>query len=230
MIHGNGTGSIIGSAHFLVSYGESLDILNQGIHAGTSDKGKTAVLPGSCKGLSGSRRGKGGPKPLEKWKPPPPGWVKLNIDAGFCSSSDMAGTGVVVRDPDGKVLLTAWQFLRHCGSPEEAEADACLQELILLMEWIKQPTCFESDCLGLIKAMGANLTPRSDWAGIIAEIQATRNLLSGSTIGHVCREANKVAHELAQRAMKNQVCVVMRLNAPDCVRCQLEEKGSRGCV
>jgi hypothetical protein len=93
MIHGTGTGSIIGSANFLVSYGESLDIASRGIKAsGAADKGKVVVLPRSRQGRAEPRRGKGRSMLPEKWKPPPPGWVKLNTDAGFGPNSGMAGT------------------------------------------------------------------------------------------------------------------------------------------
>jgi hypothetical protein len=45
------------------------------------------------------------PKP--KWEPPPIGWVKVNTDAGFCLDPGLASAGIVVRDSDGKILLTA---------------------------------------------------------------------------------------------------------------------------
>jgi hypothetical protein len=69
----------------------------------------------------------------------------------------------------GKVLLAAWRF---CGSLEEAEAEAGLQGLRLVAEWIKQPTCLEADYLTLIKAISASQAPRSVWAGVIVEIRA----------------------------------------------------------
>jgi hypothetical protein len=54
---------------------------------------------------------------------------------------------------DGQALLTAWRSLRHCGSPKEAEAEACLEGMRLVTEWIQQPTCVESDCLSLTNAL-----------------------------------------------------------------------------
>jgi hypothetical protein len=225
VIHGKGTESIKGFVSFLVSYGESLEIASYGtLASGAGDKEKAKMFPESKEGRSDPRKRKDSTMSPEKWKPPPPGWVKLNTDAGFCASSSMAGTSAVVRDSKGKVLLTAWQFLRHCGSPEEAEA--CLQGLRLVLEWIKHPTCIEADCLSLIKALETSHAPRSGWAGVIEEIQAARNLLPGSTISHARREVNKVAHELAQRAMKNQECEVMRQHAPECVRRQIVIKAN----
>jgi ribonuclease HI len=61
--------------------------------------------------------------------------MKLNTDAGFYPNTGAASVGVVARDADGKkVLLTAWRSLRQCGSSEEAEAEACLQGLRLMVE------------------------------------------------------------------------------------------------
>jgi hypothetical protein len=42
------------------------------------------------------------------------------------------------------------------------------------------------------------------------------------------REANKVAHELAQRAMKKQEYVVTRLNAPECIQRQIVIEAAEG--
>jgi hypothetical protein len=46
----------------------------------------------------------------------------------------MASTRVVVRDPNEQVMLTTWIWLRHCGTLEEAEAEACLQAIRLASE------------------------------------------------------------------------------------------------
>jgi hypothetical protein len=52
----------------------------------------------------------------------------------------MASAGVVARDHDGTVLLTAWKVLRNCNSREEAEAEPCLHELRLAVDWLRQLT------------------------------------------------------------------------------------------
>jgi hypothetical protein len=41
------------------------------------------------------------------------------------------------------------------------------------------------------------------------EIRAATQLLSDCKMNHVRREANEVAHDLAQRALKQRECVVM---------------------
>jgi hypothetical protein len=37
-------------------------------------------------------------------------------------------------------MMTDWKVPRGCGSPEQAEAEACLQGLCLTEKWIRQPT------------------------------------------------------------------------------------------
>jgi hypothetical protein len=222
-VHGEGAGSITGSAHFLVSYWESLQSANQNYQVQTSVKGKEVVGYNVFRAPQAHEPDEAALGKKEVWKPPPEGWVTINTGAGFCKQSGIAGTGIVVRDQAGRVLLTAWRFIRYCGSPE-----ACLQGVRLAAEWVRLPARVESDCLALIKAVDASPSSRSAWAGIVDEIRAARNLLPECTMNHIRREANKVAHGLAQRAMSRRECVVMRHAAPDCVRNQLDVEAVQG--
>jgi ribonuclease HI len=185
IIHGKRLATVKGSAEFLVSYASSLKICND----------------------------IGGQEP-QCWGPPPEGWVKLSTDAGFCHLIGQASTGIVVRDSNGSMLLSAWRSIRHGGGADQAEAEACLQGIRLVTEWIKQPVCVESDCANLIQAISQKEEDRSRWAGIIKEIQATGDILPGCRFSHIKREANQVAHELCQRALRNQQAVVMRFRVP----------------
>jgi ribonuclease HI len=174
---------------------------------------------------------------MQKWEPPPRGWVKLNTpprgwvklntDAAFCHETGAAGTGIIIRDAEGSVLLAAWRALRGCGSPEQAEAEACLEGLRLTAEWIRQPTWVETDCQNLVNDIQRPSNARSRLAGILAEIQAMRNILPECNFRHVRRGSNEVAHGLARRDSIHQECVVMRLNAPSFVR-ELIQRGAAG--
>jgi hypothetical protein len=154
-VHGEGTGSITGSAHFLVSYWESLQSANQNYQVQISEKGKEVVGYNVSRAPQAHEPDEAALGKKEVWKPPPEGWVTINTDAGFCKQSGIAGTGIVVRDQAGRVLLTAWRFISYGGSPEVAEAEACLQGIRLAAEWVRLPARVESDCLALIKAADA---------------------------------------------------------------------------
>ncbi|KAI0508042.1 hypothetical protein KFK09_014176 [Dendrobium nobile] len=41
---------------------------------------------------------------LDRWYPPPPGWIKLNVDASLLKSYK-AGAGGVIRDCKGRFIL-----------------------------------------------------------------------------------------------------------------------------
>jgi ribonuclease HI len=224
MVHGKGTASVTGSVKFLLSYSESLGLMHkpETYRVDVKGKGKVFVdnLASRCESASTATSSGN----QQRWTAPPVGWVKLNTDAGFCVNTGAASAGIAVRDAEGSVLLTSWRTLRRCGSPEEAEAEACLEGLRLTAEWVRQPTYVESDCLNLIHALRKTAESRSSWEGIITEAKAICRLLPGVYFQHIRREANRVAHELSQFAMTQQQCVVMRLNAPECVKGILEKE------
>lgn len=58
---------------------------------------------------------------MSKWKPPPEGWVKLNVDGAFSAAIGAASIGVIVRDWKGEIL-SAWRVINHGVEAEEIEA------------------------------------------------------------------------------------------------------------
>jgi hypothetical protein len=189
------------SVGFLVNYYESLIQAETGPQRKEDDKrkGKAAMVTTST-----PENTEGALKPKERWVVPQGGWVKVNTDAGFCPLSVRASTGVVIRDDTGKVFLTAWKSLGHCASPEEAEAEAYLQGVRLVAEWVGKPMYAELDCLSLVRVVQVEHEARSTWAGVIYEIKRVGNLLPDCRYTHVCREANMVAHMLASHALRSQ--------------------------
>jgi hypothetical protein len=111
-----------------------------------------------------------------------------NVDASFCQNSEIASIGVLVRDHLGQVILSSWRFLEHVASAEEAEALACLEGTRLAVNWIRQPTVVESDCLSLTKTIQAPVQNRASWAGIIKETKDLSLLLPDCCFMHVRRE------------------------------------------
>jgi hypothetical protein len=58
--------------------------------------------------------------------------------------------------------------------------------------------------------------------------QGVKRLLLECTTRHVHRDANKIAHMLAQMALQSRECVAMRLNAPEFVRRQVDVEALEG--
>jgi hypothetical protein len=94
-----------------------------------------------------------GMKRKAAWSAPPQRWIKINTDDSFWPQIGSASIRVVAQGQKGDMFLTAWRFLQHYGSPKEAEAEACLKGICLGVEWMRQPTCAETDCSGLVKAL-----------------------------------------------------------------------------
>jgi len=60
------------------------------------------------------------------WTPPPLGWIKLNVDAGFDPITRQAGLGFVAWNHLSGVVLSGWTSNHLCSSVEEAENLAAL--------------------------------------------------------------------------------------------------------
>jgi ribonuclease HI len=175
--------SVEGSVAFLLSYAESLDLISHQVAFDDNGKGKGKIgLANPALDGNSNRTVK-----AAQWNPPPHGWIKVNSDAGFCKDTGTAGCGVVARNEDGEVILTAW----HCGSPEQAEA--CLDAVRLASEWIRQPICLESDCSVIVNAIKMNDSSRACWAGTTAGLWRSADycLIARSPIRDD-REGNRV--------------------------------------
>ncbi|GJN39711.1 hypothetical protein PR202_gb28846 [Eleusine coracana subsp. coracana] len=107
--------------------------------------------------------------------------------------------------------------MRSCYSVEEAEAEACLEGVRLTAEWVREPAIVEADCSTLIQSLVGTGQTREGWRGIRQEIQAASELLPECMFRKVSRNANRVAHALAKRAMSKGEFVVKRFGYPPCV-------------
>jgi hypothetical protein len=76
----------------------------------------------------------------------------LATDGAYCHRTGKASVGVVASDNNDGVPLSASRTIHHCGSPEEAEAEALLEGLRLASEWLRNlPVYAESDCSNLVR-------------------------------------------------------------------------------
>jgi hypothetical protein len=175
--------SVMGSANFLTSYSDSLQIESSIQQAGPTEKGKGKVA------RPGKMNTGGDPVEEPRTRGSPHGWIKVNTDAGFCADTGETSAGVAIRDATGKILLTAWQMMRRCASVEEAEAEACLRGIRLTAEWAGQPAIIETDCSTIISSLRAEPGDRASWDGILKDIRAACGLLPNFKFESVKREA-----------------------------------------
>ncbi|PPD84526.1 hypothetical protein GOBAR_DD18535 [Gossypium barbadense] len=60
-----------------------------------------------------------------RWKRPQGGFIKINFDGAFNKSQNRSASGVVVRDSEGKILLSCTEIHENILSAFAAEAIAC---------------------------------------------------------------------------------------------------------
>nr|AAP52440.2 hypothetical protein LOC_Os10g10060 [Oryza sativa Japonica Group] len=80
--------------------------------------------------------------------------------------------GIVIRDHECNVLLSAWSVMRYCTSAEEVEATACRDVMVLIKlanEWIKMPLILETDCANVSSVLKATEEDRSQLWNIFQE-------------------------------------------------------------
>ena len=67
-----------------------------------------------------------------KWKPPPAGFVKINVDAAFKVESQQGATGVVIRDENGHVLVAKCKWYDSIPNILTVEAYAARDGAVLM--------------------------------------------------------------------------------------------------
>jgi ribonuclease HI len=195
VVHNKPAPTVEASRRFLCSYLESLLTIKQFPNADAA-KGKTVVSWGK------EERWKRRPsveavKAKQPWRKPSEGKMKMNVDGSFCASSEQGGTGAVLRDEKGSIIVSACRFLQTCRSPLEAELEACLDGIVLSLAWSTQPCVVETDCAEALKLISAVGVDRSPFTGIIQEIKGLLANSSTIELEGVSRDQNSVSHLLA---------------------------------
>ncbi|TXG50387.1 hypothetical protein EZV62_022911 [Acer yangbiense] len=135
------------------------------------------------------------------WKTPKRGEFKINCDASFQLRSGKAGVGVIIRDYKGSAIAARSSPVLCCSSVEMLEAQACLEGIHLAIDIGVSGVIIESDAASVIQLLSDQTVPRTELGAIIhtsLALGASVNLLSYVAVR---REANSVAHCIAQHAL-----------------------------
>ncbi|XP_062020826.1 uncharacterized protein LOC133737239 [Rosa rugosa] len=120
---------------------------------------------------------------VPKWKKPPMGFVKLNVDAAFDQASGHSGLGGVFREHDGAFL----HGFRHSIT-------------MLAIENNLAPLIVETDCLDLVSPLASAALDWSELGFLLEDLRALLHKALEARVLKVGRQANGVAHVLAQEA------------------------------
>jgi ribonuclease HI len=195
IVHGDGKASVSASVTYLVSYQLSFSKTMENPSNNSSTTGSVGVCP---------------------WTAPPEGSIIVNVDAGWDSTSKNAVLGIIVRDHNGKAILSEWRFIIACATAEEAEMLAFIAGLKHLIDLGRWPAIIESDCLRVIQTVASNSTDYSGGWALFEEARELLRVYQDISISKVDRVNNGIAHVLAHLG-KSGYSELLRDSTPSCV-------------
>lgn len=135
-----------------------------------------------------------------RWRPPPIDWLKCNFDSGYKQGQSFTNTGWVIRNSDGKILLTGCAKLRSANSPLQAEALGFLHVLQVTWSQGMRRICFESDNKELTSLIN-KCEDHSQIGTLLQDIRYWMAKLPLASLAHVNRERNSAADKMAHQAL-----------------------------
>jgi ribonuclease HI len=131
-----------------------------------------------------------------KWLPPPPGHVKVNVDAAVSKNFPAAAISAVARDEGGQFLGASVVVLQGVSDPESLEAMACREGLALSADLLVQRIRVASDCLNVIRSIAGE--GKGLYGHVVQELWARRSGFQVCQFVHEGRRSNGDAHCLAR--------------------------------
>ncbi|XP_030477880.1 uncharacterized protein LOC115694918 [Cannabis sativa] len=132
------------------------------------------------------------------WTKPADGMIKINVDEATFDANNSFGTGFIVRDFKGAVILASSTFSTGFSNAPFAEIISIKEAL----SWIKDSNLsnvvIETDCLTAVQALQSRIDMPSMFGIVVKDCKVLLSSLFNVTISHVKRSANKAAHYLAR--------------------------------
>ncbi|KAK8704879.1 hypothetical protein V6N13_048491 [Hibiscus sabdariffa] len=142
--------------------------------------------------------------PPPRWRPPPTGTIKINVDGAYLPATHTGAVGILARDDVGSVLGGFARPVPVPGPASAVEAFAIRAGLEFAATHDWSSVIIESDAACIVNKL---LRPSQDLSLLGDSLVPVHDLLA-ATPGRVrvCfapRSANTVAHELAAWACRN---------------------------
>lgn len=134
-----------------------------------------------------------------RWKPPPKGWVKCNVDGTWDQSRNRCGIGWVLRNEQGKVLWMGTRRLPMLRSPLDVELEALRWAVLRVSSLSYDNIIFETDS----QTAHQVISNAKDWPAYATFNQDVHHLLSlllQCKVDFQPRDANCVADWIAKKA------------------------------
>ncbi|XP_024172178.1 uncharacterized protein LOC112178232 [Rosa chinensis] len=152
------------------------------------------------------------------WTKPEQGWFKCNSDGAYIASSRRGGCGMVIRDERGDFVAAAVKPCLQLTLPFHAELMALLEGMKLAETLNYCKVIFETDCLLLVHALTQSAADLSSLGLILNEVKEIMSRHPEFRLIHAQREANRVAHVLANHAQTSCESQSWFVFAPEMIR------------
>ena len=140
-----------------------------------------------------------------KWKFPPTGRLKVNVDGSFHANTGRGGLGVVVRNDRGICIAALAKFIPHAKSALHMEAMALRAGILMIIQEQWDDVEIECDCSVLAATLARTDNDFSDIGCIVEDCKTYMESISSVQVQIVHREANCVANRLAQLASSSSI-------------------------
>ena len=138
------------------------------------------------------------------WKKPTPSRYKCNIDASFSTSLNSVGLGMCLRDDDDVFVLARTDWFAPLCDIDVGEAVGLHTALDWLSNQQFDNVDFVLDCKRVVDCVNSRLDDSSEFGCIITACkQLLVDRFQNSHVEFNRRQANRVAHELAQATLSN---------------------------
>ncbi|XP_075645753.1 uncharacterized protein LOC142616881 [Castanea sativa] len=125
--------------------------------------------------------------PTIKWKAPPPGFCKINVDGATSNVGSKSCIGMIVRDCHGHSIAAACEVLQSSYSAEITEAFALLHGVLLALDLRISHVIFESDALSIVQALNCGVAD-GEIGLILQDIRSLSASFSWCTFLHLKRD------------------------------------------
>lgn len=106
----------------------------------------------------------------QQWNPPPPGWLKINVDAATNTEKMLAGLGAFVRDSNGDLITTAVKTSKFHGDVIFAESEAVEWGLQIAKNVDAISVTVETDSQCVSNLLNNKKSNRTELSWVISEI------------------------------------------------------------
>ncbi|KAF5481279.1 hypothetical protein F2P56_001946, partial [Juglans regia] len=135
-------------------------------------------------------------KTVCSWKPPPIGFLKLNVDGAMIFSQHKVGVGVILKDERGSVIMVANKIENEVDL-ETVELVAMFGGLQFYLQLGISRLILVSDCLVLINELQRPAALSLSKVGnLLKEAQTLMTRFSVCNCQHVNRSGNEATHKL----------------------------------